>query len=155
MYSLFLTLHSWLRWAAILAGVLAVFTLLATRGSKTAQTPDRWGLFFLIALDLQLLIGLLLYFFVSPNMSAIRQNFGEAMRTQVTRYWAVEHIGVMLLAVVALHVGRALARKATTPDARRRRLLMGAGLALLAMLFGTPWPGRPYGRPLIRVSAQP
>lgn len=155
MYTLFLILHSWLRWGALIAGLLAVFMLVTARPKAGEANPaDRWGLFFLIALDLQLVVGMLLYWVFSPNMAAIRDNFGEAMRTQVTRFWAVEHVTMMVVAVLALHLGRALARKSTDPHARRRRLLIGMSIALVAMIFGTPWPGRPYGRPMIRMSAQ-
>ncbi len=156
MYTLFLILHSWLRWGALIAGLLAIFMLVTTRPKAGEANPaDRWGLFFLIALDLQLVVGMLLYWVFSPNMAAIRENFGEAMRTQVTRFWAVEHVALMVVAVIALHVGRVVARKAGNPDTRRKRLLIGMSIALLAMIAGTPWPGRPYGRPMIRMSAQP
>ena len=156
MYSFFLILHSWLRWGALIAGLLAAFTLVTSRPQANAASPaDRWGLFFMIALDLQLLIGLLLYFVVSPNMSAIRANMAASMRDPVARFWAVEHITAMLVAVVGVHVGRVLSRKAANPDSRRRRMLIGVSLAMLAILWATPWPGRPAGRPMFRVSAQP
>lgn len=154
MYSLLLILHSWLRWGAIIAGLLAVATLVSSRGRHDHGSADRWGLFFLIALDLQMLIGLLLYFVVSPNMAAIRDNFAEAMRSSHLRFWAVEHITLMFVAVVALHVGRALARGAASPDGRRRRLLIASAIALVAIVAATPWPGRPAGRPLLRLSGQ-
>ncbi|MGE3508828.1 MAG: hypothetical protein AB7N65_08090 [Vicinamibacterales bacterium] len=159
MYSLFLIIHSWLRWGALIAGLLAVFMLVTRQqppgSSSPATSPsDRWGLLFLIAMDLQLVVGLLLYFVVSPNMAAIRANFAEAMTTRSTRFWAVEHVTIMLAGVLALHLGRALARKARTPDSRRRRLLIGMAIALIAIIGGTPWPGTVTGRPLLRISGQ-
>jgi hypothetical protein len=149
MYELFLTLHSWLRWAAILVGVLAVSALLSKKPAPA--TEDRWGLFYIIALDLQLVIGLLLYFAVSPNMAAIRENFGAAMRDPAARFWAVEHIGTMFLAIFLAHLGRVLGRKAANPGARRGRLLICFAISLILMLVGTPWPGMASGRPLFRV----
>ncbi len=120
MYSLVLILHSWLRWAAVVAGVGA--TLAALTGRQSVSRPDssdRWGLLFLITMDLQFLIGLLLYFVLSPTTAAIRQDFAAAMRDPGARFWAVEHLGTMLVAVVMVHVGRVLARKASTPGAKR------------------------------------
>jgi len=149
MYNLLLIIHSWLRWVAIAAGVGA--TAAATGASQSSSGGQRAGLFFMIALDLQMLIGLLLYVFFSPNTAAIFQNFGGAMRDPVARFWAVEHITMMIIAVALAHVGRVLARKAKTPRAARIRLLICFGLATLLMIAGTPWPGTTAGRPFFRV----
>lgn len=155
MYTLLLILHSWLRWGVIIAGLLTAFMLVTRRAQGSAPNPaDRWGLFFMIGLDLQFLIGLLLYLFVSPNMAAIRANMAASMRDPVARFWAVEHITAMIVALIAIHVARVLARKAAGADSRRRRMLIGVSLAMLAILWATPWPGRPAGRPMLRVSAQ-
>ncbi len=105
----------------------------------------------MIALDLQFLLGLALYLVLSPNTKAIFDNFGAAMRDPVARYWAVEHISLMLFAVVMAHVGRVLARKAKSPAAKRKRLLVCFVLSTVAMIAATPWPGMASGRPLFRV----
>jgi hypothetical protein len=152
MYDAILLIHSWLRWAAVLAGIAATIAAFTSRPDGPGKTPvDRWGLIFMITLDLQLLLGLLLYFALSPTTAAIFDDFGAAMRDPVARFWAVEHITLMLAAVVLVHVGRVLARKAVTPSAKRTRLLVCFALALLAMLAATPWPGFRAGRPLFRV----
>lgn len=149
MYNLFLILHSWLRWVAIAAGVGA--TAAATGASQSGSSGQRAGLFFMIAMDLQMLIGLLLYVFLSPNTAAIFRDFGAAMRDPVARFWAVEHITMMILAVVLAHVGRVLARKAKTPGSARLRQLICFALSTLLMIAGTPWPGTRAGRPFFRV----
>ena len=145
MYELVLFLHSWLRWGVIVAGVVATVMAMTNR-----PQVERWGLIFMITLDLQMLLGLLLYLGLSPNMSAIFSNFGEAMGTASTRFWAVEHVTLMMFAVIIAHVGRVLARKATTPAKRRNRALVCFALATIAVLAATPWPGMVAGRPLFR-----
>ena len=104
----------------------------------------------MMTVDLQMLLGLLLYLGVSPMMEAIRQNFAAAMHERVARFWAVEHVSLMLGVVVLVHLGRVLARKAAKAVTKRRRLLVCFGLATLLMLAGTPWPGTAVGRPLFR-----
>jgi heme A synthase len=104
-----------------------------------------------MALDIQMLLGLVLYLGVSPNMKEILAHFGDAMKDPATRFWAVEHITAMFAAVVVAHVGRVLARKARTPASKRTRLLVCFALATILMLAGMPWPGRPGGRVLFRV----
>jgi hypothetical protein len=151
MYTLVLLLHSWLRWAALIAGVGATMAAFNARAQTAGLgRADRWGLALMAALDLQMLLGLLLYLVLSPTMEAIRQNFSAAMQDRVARFWAVEHISTMLMAVILVHVGRVLARKAKTPEARRTRLLVCFGIATLAMIGATPWPGMSNGRPLFR-----
>ena len=146
MYELILTAHSWLRWVALIAGVLAI-----VMAAAVPARADRWGLILVIALDLQFLFGLALYLVLSPNTTAIFGNFGAAMRDPVARYWAVEHITLMLFAVVIAHVGRVLARNAKSPAAKRKRLLVCFVLSTIAMIAATPWPGMASGRPLFRV----
>jgi hypothetical protein len=98
-----------------------------------------------------MLLGLLLYLGLSPNMREILNHFGEAMKRPDTRFWAVEHIAAMFVAIALSHIGRVLARKAATPAAKRTRLLVSFGVATLLLLAGMPWPGRPGGRVLFRL----
>ena len=147
MYYLVLLLHSWLRWVAIAAGVGAT----AAATSPGSDGSEKTGLLFIIAMDLQMVLGILLYAFLSPNTAAIMQDFGAAMRDPVARFWAVEHVTMMVAAVVFAHLGRVLARKAATPGARRTRLLVCFGVSTVLMLAGTPWPGMAAGRPLFRI----
>lgn len=145
MYSIVLLLHSWIRWVALVGAVGATLGALMRR----ERTAEGWSLVAMIGLDLQLLLGVLLYLVVSPNMAEIRAHFGEAMQNAQLRFWAVEHVTAMLVAVVLAHVGRAMARNAP-PDKKRARLLIAFGIATLLILAGMPWPGMPYGRPLFR-----
>jgi len=150
MYSTVLFLHSWVRWLALVAGVGATFATLGAGGAALSRA-ERWGRIFMIALDVQMLLGLLLYGLLSPYTAAALKDFGAAMREPVLRFWAVEHLTMMLAAVIVAHVGKVLARKATDPAKKRMRLLLCFGVALLLVLLGMPWPGRATARPLFRV----
>lgn len=151
MYTTILVLHSWIRWIALVGGVGATLAAVTGRVQSESSPADRWALVAMIALDVQMLLGLLLYLVVSPNMAEIRAHFGEAMQNPTLRFWAVEHLTMMLVAVVLAHVGRVVARKAATPAAKRTRLLICFGLATFLMLAGIPWPGMRAGRPLFRI----
>jgi hypothetical protein len=150
MYTSILTLHSWIRWLALVAVVGTTLAALRGKTDGPSSLADRWGMIAMMALDLQLLLGLLLYFVVSPNMKAILDNFGGAMKDPALRFWAVEHITAMFAAIALAHVGRVLARKAASPAAKRSRLLICFGLATILIFAGMPWPGRPGGRALLR-----
>jgi hypothetical protein len=151
MYPIVLALHSWIRWIALVAGVGV--TLAALRGKVEGERSlaDRWAMAAMMALDVQMLLGLILYLGLSPNMQEILNHFGESMRRADTRFWAVEHVTAMIVAIALSHVGRVLARRAPTTAAKRTRLLVTFGLATVLMLVGMPWPGRPGGRPLFRL----
>ena len=107
-------------------------------------------MFTTIALDLQMLVGLLLYVFLSPFTTQAFQDFGAAMRTPGLRYWAVEHITLMLLAVILAHIGSVRVRKAPSDNSRHLRTALFFGGVVLLLLLGMPWPGLPNGRPLFR-----
>ena len=149
MYIFVLTVHSWLRWVALVASVGATFAALRDRGGPARA--DLWGLVLMMMLDIQLLLGLLLYLVLSPFTQDAMRDFGAAMKNPALRFFAVEHVSMMLAAVVLVHVGRVLARKAATPDAKRMRLIMCFGGATILMLLAMPWPGLVSGRPLFRI----
>ena len=152
MYSSALWLHSLLRWAVLVTGLVAWFRSI---GGSTAKRPwtakdELWGFLFTISLDIQMLVGLVLYFILSPFTKIAFQDFGGAMADSSLRYWAVEHIAGMIIGIALAHVGRVKIRKAAN-DARRHRLaIIFFGLALVAIFASIPWPGMPVARPLFR-----
>ena len=149
MYTAALILHSLLRWSALIAGVGATFMAFSDHEGAKA---DRWGLALMIALDLQMLVGLSLYLGLSPFTRQAMQDFGAAMRDPGLRFFAVEHPTMMIASVALAHVGRVLGRKAPNRRAKRTRLTVCFALSTILMLAGTPWPGSAHGRPLFRVS---
>lgn len=151
MYTLVLSLHSWLRWVALIAGIVATVSALSNRAPNGKGAANVWGLVLMISLDVQLLIGVLLYVALSPLTAAAMRDFGAAMKNPGLRFFAVEHVALMLAAALLAHVGRIMARKAKTAESRRSRLVVCFGLATLAMLFAIPWPGTASSRPLFRL----
>ncbi len=115
------------------------------RGDRTA------ALVLVSLLDAQALLGLLLYFVLSPTTPKSLADFHTYMAVAPLRFFAVEHVFGMIVAVTAAHVGAWRARQpAGTDAARHRAALVAFGVALLAVLVAIPWPGLPYGRPLFR-----
>lgn len=150
MYTELLVVHSLLRWVVLGAALFALTRAVTGASSRRiwTATDENAGKYFLLFLDLQLLIGLVLYIGLSPITQAAFADFGAAMGNSVMRFWAVEHIFGMLAAVALAHVGRVRARKALLPGARHRTLVIFYGLSLLVMLLSIPWPFMPAARPL-------
>lgn len=151
LYSILLPIHSIVRWLLVIAVVVAVARAFMGWFGKKAFTAldNKIGLAFTSLMDLQLLIGLILYV-ISPILQTAFQNFGGAMGNTQMRFFAVEHILMMVIAVVLAHVGRALSKKASTDLLKHRRAAIWFGLALLVMLLAIPWPFSPVSRPWIR-----
>ena len=79
MYAHVLAVHSWLRWLALVAAVGTAFAAMRGQVGGNNSIADRWGMFAVTALDLQMLLGLILYLALSPNMRPILDNFGGAL----------------------------------------------------------------------------
>jgi len=152
MYPLALFLHSWLRWVIVVLGIIAVIRAIGGRGGRPwTETDDNIGKWFGIALDIQFLIGILLYAWLSPITQAAFADFGGAMRNAGLRFWAVEHLAGMVIGVALAHVGRVKIRKATSDGRKHTLAAIYYGIALIIMLALIPWPGRAaVGRPLLR-----
>ena len=150
MYSAVLTTHSWLRWIIVLLAVVAVLRAIMGWQSRRMWTrvDDRTGLMLMIAVDLQLLLGLLLYFVYSPLTALAMDDFGNAMRSSELRYWAVEHVFSAVIGIALIHVGRMRAKKTSDSMRKHRTTAIFFSLALLALLVAIPWPGTPNARPL-------
>jgi mono/diheme cytochrome c family protein len=102
--------------------------------------------------DLQFLIGLTLYLFLSPMVQSAFADMKAAMRSAPLRFFAIEHITAMLVAVALAHVGRARQRRAGADVKRWRNALLSSGGFLLLALIGMPWPLLKHGRPLLRAT---
>lgn len=149
MYDAFLTVHSVLRWVVLLAGLAAVCLGIAGWSGKPWRPIDKMtGRIFVGTLDLQMVIGLVLYLVLSPIVSAGFANIGEAMRDRMLRFFLVEHLTGMIVAVALAHVGSVRIRKASDDRQRHRTAAVIFGLSLIVMLLSIPWPGMPAGRPL-------
>jgi hypothetical protein len=152
MYTGLLILHSWFRWVVLLSGIAAVAGAVAGVTSRRAWLPvdDRRIALFTISLDVQMLMGIILYALLSPVTRSGFENMSLTMRDPVLRFFVVEHLVGMVAAVALAHIGRARVRKAADAAARHRSVLIFGGLALVVILLSIPWPGMPAGRVLFR-----
>jgi len=152
MYSVVLTVHSWMRWITLVLATAATLSAIRQPAAGSLRLPGRWwDTFFMLAVDLQLFFGLVLYFGLSPFTKEAMTNINAAMTNPALRFWAVEHAGGMFAAVVLVRMGRVLAANAVSPIAARNQRLTCFAIATLGMLVSIPWPGLSNGRPLFRL----
>lgn len=152
LYVPVLFLHSWMRWMVL---ILCSLTLLgALRGVVTGRaagrTEQRLGWLMVLCVDLQLLLGLLLFLWLSPLPAAAFRDLRSAMKIAPLRFFSIEHGTTMLLFAFGVHLTRVLARRRPTPRGRHAVTAIGLVLSLGLALAAIPWPGRSYGRPYLR-----
>lgn len=150
MYTAVLTIHSWVRWVVLLLAIAATVNAFRPHTTPGRLPGKMWDTFFMAAIDLQVLIGLILYFGLSPFTVEAMNNMGAAMKNPPLRFWAVEHLVGMFAVMALVRMGRIMAANATTPSAQRNRRLVCFVLATLVMIASIPWPGMTAGRPLFR-----
>ncbi len=145
------TLHSIVRWVVLPDLLVALVLCAVALRSAGAWSPVHkiTAIAGLAATDLQWVLGAILWA-QSPMVLAARADMGTAMRDPVLRFFAVEHPTMMVLAVIAVHVGYAKAKRAVDGAAAHKAILIGYGLGLLLMVAAVPWPFRGLvGRPLL------
>ena len=153
-YAAVLSVHSWLRWAILVVAVLLIArTATGWLRARLWTRPDEGLQVGLTALlDAQMLVGFLLYFALSPLLRGFLEAPSAGMSNPAVRFFGVEHVAVMLAAVVVAHVGRVLSRGAATPALRHARACAAGVLVLLLVVAAIPWPSLRYGRPLFRAA---
>ncbi|WP_428236333.1 cytochrome B [Gracilimonas sp.] len=142
MYEGLLHAHSGLRWIVLVIIVWALFkAVTGWTGKKDYQKSDRLAaLLALIFTHIQLLIGLVLYF-ISPKVSFQ----SGVMESQVLRFYTVEHMSMMIIAIALITIGFSTAKRMSDSVAKHKRIAIMYGIGLLVIIASIPWPFRGLG----------
>jgi hypothetical protein len=134
-----LHLHNALRWVILISLLMSIYKLYSKKDAlKTSKI-------LLISSHSTLLLGLYQYFFGAVGIKMIQAaGMGVAMKDSTTRFWAVEHISSMLIAIVLITIGHISYKK--TQNASKTTVFYV--IALLLIVLAMPWPFREgIGRP--------
>lgn len=134
--------HSGLRWVVLLLLVAAVVNALIKWRSNAAfgDSDRRTNLFALIASHTQLLLGIVLYF-ISPRVVFST----ESMDNPVARFFLVEHLSLMLVALIIITIGYVRAKRASVDQTKFRLTFWFFAIGLVLILAAIPWPFQNYG----------
>jgi heme A synthase len=118
------TIHRFWGYCVLIAAVLGlVGAVAAWLGSlPPRQTARRAGLIYIIALDVQVLIGIVL----------LLVGYAAALPGGLK----FEHPTTMVLAAVVAHAGQVMARRAKTPQAGARMLAIAIAVSFVLALLG-------------------
>lgn len=140
LYMIMNEAHSGNRWLILLMGIAIIvdYAIGWQSKKKFGKMDDVFSLVYMIAVDVQLLLGLILYVFLSPTVTGAFAE-GVDMKDPQVRMYVLEHPLTMVLAIIFVHIGRSMVKKATTDDAKFKKGLLWFGLALFFMLSRMPW----------------
>jgi hypothetical protein len=140
MYQFLLSTHSHTRWLVLVTAVVAIaMPFLNSTGTVTKKSRIP-ALAFMIICDIQLLVGLMLYFGDSPyGIKAFDSGMSFVMKNADFRKIAVEHLILMLLAISLVHIGYSKAKKAVDNNQLKKISMRFFAIALIAILAGIPW----------------
>jgi len=135
--------HSVGRWIVLILLLFAIINSLLAGSRPYIKSDNRLGLLLTIFADLMLLVGIYLYF-AGPLGYKIMQNAGMSavMKDPYNRFFAVEHMAGMLIAIILIHIGKAQGRRPIGDRAKHRRTMIFYLVALLIILASIPWPFR-------------
>jgi membrane protein DedA with SNARE-associated domain len=127
--------HSGLRWIALVLLLLAIYNAFT---AKEYEKKHRLvNMFAMISLHTQLLIGLVLYF------TSDKVQFIEGwMKSPLLRFYGMEHLAGMLIAIVLVTIGHSKSKKATESSDKFKAIKLWYVLALILILAFIPWPFR-------------
>lgn|SRR5690606_27479485 len=133
MYTGLKHLHSGLRYVVLVLLILAIITAISGLTGKKNYTEGnrKLNLFTLIAAHIQLLVGLALY---AMSSMVTFSDMSSVMKTANLRYWTVEHISMMVIAIVLITVGHSKSKKAATAQAKHRSIAVFYSIALVIIL---------------------
>ncbi|TKC09648.1 hypothetical protein [Pedobacter frigoris] len=152
MYLTLLPLHSLLRWLVLICLVASI--ICAYRGWLTKQRFSRFANFLRImtvnVLQIQFCIGLGLYF-LSPLVSYFLNNFKTGIHMREIRFFGMEHITMMVIAVGVISVGSGKINKMTDDRLKYKTMAIWFTVALLIIFSSIPWSFSPLtSRPNFR-----
>ncbi len=133
--------HSGLRWVVLILLLAAIGRAFARKNVGLYEKSDKMiNLFAMVSLHTQLLLGLILYF-TSPKVTFIQ----GWMKVSQSRFYGMEHIAVMLIAIVLVTIGRRKAENATEPAKKHKTIALWYTIGLILILASIPWPFRNLG----------
>ena|SRR2546428_8004238 len=132
MYTGLLHLHSILRWLALILLIISVAKAVSAWSSSNkiyTEGDRKLNLFALISMHTQLIIGFVLYF-----LSSKVQFNASTMKDSILRYFTVEHVFMMIIAIVFITMGYSKAKRLDIGFEKHKKIAIFYGLGLIIII---------------------
>lgn len=140
MYNAILHSHSGLRWVALLLILLAIINAARSQASGEYLKKDKLlNLFAMVMLHIQLILGFVLFYMNEKSKISYSEGW---MKVDLFRFFGLEHIVGMLLAIIIITFGRKKAEKLKGTRDKHRKIMISYTIGLILILLSIPWPFR-------------
>ncbi|SMO40725.1 cytochrome B [Solitalea koreensis] len=132
MYTGILHLHSILRWLALILLIVSVAKAVSAWSSSNkiyTEGDRKLNLFTLISMHTQLIVGFVLYF-----LSDKVQFNASTMKDSAIRYFTVEHVFMMIIAIVFITIGYSKSKRLDIGFEKHKKIAIFYGLGLITIL---------------------
>jgi hypothetical protein len=137
IYSFAFKIHIIVSTLTLLAGIATI--VLSAHGlirKRDYVRHDAWvSLAFNVALYLQLILGSLIYYLLRSSLEGPMWEVPDTQNDASLRFWAIEHIALMIFALFLTQLGRAFIKKSRGSYRKFRASLFYLGISLLLILF--------------------
>lgn len=134
-------LHSAFRYLVLLFLVLALLDAFIgmSTGKVYKKSSKLFALGALILAHIQLIVGVTLYFLGAKGFKLLMQGEG-VMKDAVARFYAVEHVSMMIIAIALITIGYSKAKRQEVAKNKFRSIAVFYGIALVIIFIMIPWP---------------
>lgn len=147
MYSVLLTVHSLVRWLVLISLIAAIVR--AYKGwlgnERFSASDNAIKVATVTIAHIQVVLGITLYC-ISPVVRYFLNYFKEAVHQREIRFFGMEHITMMLIAVVLITIGSVKAKRQAGDKQRFKILAIWFTIALIIILASIPWQFSPFTR---------
>ena len=128
-------LHSGLRWVVL---ILLIWAIANAFSAKHFEKKHKMiNLFAMATLHIQLVIGLIQYF------TSAKVQFSEGwMQNPLLRFYGMEHLAGMLLAIILITIGYSKAKRKENDADKFKVIRLFYSIGLIIILLSIPWPFR-------------
>jgi len=137
IYSFAFKIHILISTITLLAGIATVVLSVQGLIRKRDYGKSDFGisLIFNVALYFQLILGSLIYYLLRTSQEGPMWEVPDTQNDASLRFWAIEHIALMIFALFMTQLGRAFIKKSLGPFRKFRASLFYFGTSLLLILF--------------------
>ena len=137
IYSFAFKIHIVISTITMLAGistlVMSVHGLVRKRDYR--RSDHGGSLVFNVALYFQLFLGFLIYYLLRTSLEGPLWEVPDTQNDASLRFWAIEHIALMIFALFLTQLGRVFIKKSKEPYRKFRASLFYFGTSLFLILF--------------------
>ena len=137
IYTVAFKIHIYISSITLLSGIMTqVLSVQGWTQKRNYAKIDQWSsVIFYIGLYLQLILGFLIYFTLRTTLEGAMWEVPDTENDATLRFWAIEHIALMIFALFLTQLGRIFIRRATQSIRKFKASVFYYGTALLLILF--------------------